>query len=78
MFAIAVSGNDMAVTEKFVLVSCQTFDADWPTRSLYHMMLNTAVGNEPVIRTILDTMRLVEGRPKATGFEQPRVPAGSR
>jgi len=54
------------------------FDADWPTRSLYHMMLNTAVGNEAVIQTILDTMRLVEGRPKATGFEQPRVPAGSR
>jgi len=54
------------------------FDADWPTRSLYHMMLNTAVGNEAVIHAILDTMRLVEGRPKATDFEQPRVPAGSR
>src|SRR2546426_10558423 len=54
------------------------FNADWPTRSLYHLMLNTAVGNEPVIQTILNTMRLVEGRPKATGFEQPRVPAGSR
>src|SRR5580704_15475925 len=23
------------------------FNADWPTRSLYHLMLNTAVGNEP-------------------------------
>ena len=22
------------------------FNADWPTRSLYHLMLNTAVGNE--------------------------------
>ena len=54
------------------------FDADWPTRSLYHMMLNTAVGNETVIQTILDTMGLVEGRPQATGFEQPRVPAASR
>jgi cytidylate kinase len=47
------------------------FNADWPTRSLYHMMLNTAVGNEPVIKTILETMHLVEGRPKATGYEQP-------
>jgi cytidylate kinase len=47
------------------------FNADWPTRSLYHMMLNTAVGNEPVIKTILDTMRLIEGRPKATDFETP-------
>jgi cytidylate kinase len=47
------------------------FNADWPTRSLYHMMLNTAVGNEPVVKTILETMHLVEGRPKATGYEQP-------
>ena len=45
------------------------FNADWPTRSLYHLMLNTAVGNGPVIQTIRDTMRLVEGRPKATNFE---------
>jgi cytidylate kinase len=54
------------------------FDADWPTRSLYHVMLNTAVGNEPVIQTILDTMRLVEGRPKATDYENPGVSASSR
>src|SRR6266404_9812044 len=32
LFAIAVSGNDMAVTEKFVLVSCQTFETNWSTR----------------------------------------------
>jgi cytidylate kinase len=49
------------------------FNADWPTRSLYHLMLNTAVGNETVVKTILDTMQLVEGKPKATGFEQPSV-----
>ena len=54
------------------------FNADWPTRSLYHIMLNTAVGNEPVVRTILDTMQLVEGRPKATDFEHPNVPASLR
>jgi cytidylate kinase len=54
------------------------FDADWPTRSLYHLMLNTAVGNEPVIQTILDTMRVVEGSPKATDYEAPRIPAASR
>lgn len=49
------------------------FNADWPTRSLYHLMLNTAVGNEPVVKTILDTMRLLEGAPKATDYESPRV-----
>jgi cytidylate kinase len=54
------------------------FNADWPTRSLYHIMLNTAVGDEPVVQTILDTMRLVEGRPKATDYERPSVPASSR
>ena len=49
------------------------FNADWPTRSLYHLMLNTAVGDEPVIQTILNTMHMVEGRPKATDYEAPRV-----
>jgi hypothetical protein len=51
------------------------FDADWPTRSLYHAMLNTAVGDEAVIETILHTMRLVEDRPKATAYEHPKVPS---
>jgi len=36
------------------------FDADWPTRSLYHMMINTAMGNENVISIILGTMRSLE------------------
>jgi cytidylate kinase len=53
------------------------FDADWPTRSLYHVMINTAVGNEAVIQTILNTMRTVEGRPKATDYEPPKIPASS-
>jgi cytidylate kinase len=54
------------------------FNADWPTRSLYHVMLNTAVGNEPVIQTILDTMRRVQGHPKATEYENQNVPALQR
>ncbi|OLE12335.1 MAG: hypothetical protein AUG89_07800 [Acidobacteria bacterium 13_1_20CM_4_56_7] len=49
------------------------FNADWPTRSLYHMMLNTAVGNEPVVKTILETMHRVAGRPKATEFENSKT-----
>src|ERR1700723_4720282 len=53
------------------------FDADWPTRSLYHVMINTAVGNESVSETILRKMRLVEGRPKATDYEPPKVPASA-
>lgn len=53
------------------------FNADWPTRSLYHMMLNTAVGNNAVIETILSTMHTVAGAPKATSYEPPKVPASS-
>ena len=47
------------------------FNADWPTRSLYHVMLNTAVGDEAVIETILETMHRVEHQPRATGYEGP-------
>ena len=49
------------------------FDADWPTRSLYHIMMNTAVGNEAVIENILHTMKLVHGSPRATDYEPQRV-----
>ena len=36
------------------------FDADWPTRSLYHLMVNTEMGDENVIATIRNTIRLLE------------------
>ncbi len=36
------------------------FNADWPTRCLYHMMINTAIGDENVIETILTTMHTLE------------------
>lgn len=39
------------------------YGADWPTRSLYHMMINTAVGNENVISTILTAMHTLEKQP---------------
>ena len=32
------------------------FNAEWPTRSLYHMMINTAIGDESVITEILHAM----------------------
>jgi cytidylate kinase len=38
------------------------FNADWPMRSLYHIMLNTVVGDEQVITTILNGMRTLEAR----------------
>lgn len=42
------------------------FDADWPTRCLYHLMINTAVGDENVISTVLDMMRTLERTPANT------------
>jgi cytidylate kinase len=39
------------------------FGADWPTRSLYHVMVNTAIGDENVLSTILHTMRTLEQVP---------------
>ena len=38
------------------------FNADWPTRCLYHLMINTAVGNESVISTILSTKQVLESQ----------------
>ena len=38
------------------------FGADWPTRSLYHMMINTVVGDENVISTIQHSMNTLESQ----------------
>lgn len=38
------------------------FGADWPTRSLYHVMINTAIGDETVISAILHTMQTLGQR----------------
>jgi len=32
------------------------YGKDWPSRHLYHLMINSAVGDEVVVRTILDEM----------------------
>ncbi len=39
------------------------FSSDWPKRDLYHMMINTILGDERVIATIFDTMRLLDESP---------------
>jgi cytidylate kinase len=36
------------------------FNADWPTRSLYHLMMNTVVGDENVIAGILNGMHALD------------------
>ena len=44
------------------------FNADWPTRSLYHMMINTVVGDENVVTAILHNMETLAGRPAQTSL----------
>ncbi len=39
------------------------FNADWPMRSLYHMMINTVVGDENVIAAILHGMETLAAHP---------------
>jgi cytidylate kinase len=41
------------------------FAADWPTRSLYHLMVNTAIGNANVISTILSTIQALDRKPSS-------------
>ena len=37
------------------------FKADWPTRALYHLMVNTAIGDENVINLVLSTIEMLQG-----------------
>ncbi|MGD0469616.1 MAG: cytidylate kinase-like family protein [Terriglobales bacterium] len=39
------------------------FNAEWPVRALYHLMINTVVGDENVIATILNGMQTLAAHP---------------
>jgi cytidylate kinase len=39
------------------------FNADWPTRCLYHLMINTAIGDENVVSVVLNSMRTLDQVP---------------
>jgi cytidylate kinase len=41
------------------------FNVQWPDRSIYHTMMNTAIGDEAVVHMILDWVRACDAR--ATG-----------
>jgi cytidylate kinase len=38
------------------------FHTEWPDRSIYHTMINTAIGNEAVLHMILDLMGTLDAR----------------
>ncbi len=39
------------------------FNAEWPKRSLYHLMINTGVGDQNVLEAILNGMERLAVRP---------------
>jgi len=42
------------------------FNAEWPTRALYHLMINTVIGDENAIATILQGMERLAAHPAET------------
>jgi hypothetical protein len=36
------------------------FKVEWPSRSIYHAMINTAIGDEAVVHMILDFMKTLD------------------
>jgi cytidylate kinase len=36
------------------------FNVEWPDRAIYHSMINTAIGDQAVVRLILDLMKTVD------------------
>jgi len=40
----------------------QHFDLEWPSRDLFHLMVNSVIGDERVVETILDALAVLEKR----------------
>jgi len=38
------------------------FKVEWPSRSVYHAMINTTIGDQAVVQTIVDLMKILESR----------------
>ena len=38
------------------------FKVEWPSRSVYHTMINTSLGDESVVQTILDLMKILDSK----------------
>jgi hypothetical protein len=38
------------------------FKVEWPSRSVYHAMINTAIGDEAVTQTIVEFMKTLDSK----------------
>jgi cytidylate kinase len=43
------------------------FGVEWPSRSIYHTMINTSMGDETVVHMILDSMKAIDSKLTAVG-----------
>jgi cytidylate kinase len=43
----------------------QYFHVEWPDRAIYNIMINTVIGDEAVVRTILEFMKTLDARGSA-------------
>jgi len=50
-----------SVDRQRVIFVRRYFDMEWPTRELYHLMINSKVGDEAVINTVLNEIAQLEG-----------------
>jgi CMP/dCMP kinase len=50
-----------SVDRQRVIFVRRYFDMEWPTRELYHLMINSKVGDEIVIGTVMNEIARVEG-----------------
>ena len=50
------------------------FRVEWPDRAVYHAMINTAIGDEAVVHTILEFMNTLGS---ASGASEPNEHGGS-
>ncbi len=41
------------------------FGVEWPSRAVYHTMINTAIGDELVVQTILGILKILDARVSA-------------
>ena len=45
------------------------FHVEWPDRSIYHAMINTAIGDDIVVQTVLDFMKAIEPKSSTAGSQ---------
>ena len=39
----------------------QTFSIDWPSRAYFHLMINSTIGEDAVVETVVDGLKALEG-----------------